>query len=304
VARGFSPFRRSRQLPRPAIFIVAQQVRYFKLASGHRSHKENPHHGAVSSRCPYGARPDSRSRCQRAKRKLQYGHLRRRGLSAAHLKTPGRVASGNRAIGAGMFVRALAGLLVILMAGCAGPVAIAPQPSPSTASRDSPKASPSLPSGYPPSDCLHTPEAGFLKVWSNAQVRPRLGCALAPSEYASGSEVYFCDGTHSLWLSEQGVFVVLPIWPHLWTLVEDHSGVPADEPLMPVPESSPEPCFVPSGRHGWVADSLAGERNTDLLARTEETTFDGATQYFEGGWLLWNGDVCFVLFADHTWTMF
>jgi len=225
-------------------------------------------------------------------------------LRAAHLKTPSRLALGTRLVGARRFVCTLAGLLAILMMACRAPDPCAPQPSPKVASRESPAASPDLQSGLPPSDCLHTAEAGFLEVWSNEHIWPRLGCAIASAEAASGTEVYFCDGTHSLWLSEQRVFVVLPSWPHLWTLMEDESGVPGDEPLMPVPEPRPEPCFVPSGRHGWLADALARERSADLLARTEETAFDGATQYFEGGWLLWNGDVCFALFADHTWTMF
>jgi len=41
-----------------------------------------------------------------------------------------------------------------------------------------------------------------------------------------------------------------------------------------------------------------------LWARTSETAFSGAIQQFEEGWLFWDGNVCFVLFSDGTWTMF
>jgi hypothetical protein len=225
-------------------------------------------------------------------------------LGRSNLKARNRAAVGKSATRAAILGSALSGLVVVLLAGCAGPSQIAPLPTPSIASAERQAESEGLPSGVTPSDCPHRPEAGFLDVWSNEQVWSSLGCALGPSQPASGTEVYFCDGAYSLWLSEERVFLVLPSWPHLWTLIEDESGVPGDEPLMSVPELRPEPCFVPSGRHAWLADSLDHERHTDLLARTEEITFDGALQYFEGGWLLWNGDVCFVLFADHTWTMF
>jgi hypothetical protein len=63
-----------------------------------------------------------------------------------------------------------------------------------------------------------------------------------------------------------------------------------------------EPCFEASGRHGWLANLLAEECRG--LSRSNETLFSGAMEQFEGGWLLWNGNVCFVLFADGTWTMF
>lgn len=66
----------------------------------------------------------------------------------------------------------------------------------------------------------------------------------------------------------------------------------------------PEPCFEASGRHGWLANEPPWAAECRGLSRSSETLFNGAMEQFEGGWLLWNGNVCFVLFADGTWTMF
>jgi len=65
-----------------------------------------------------------------------------------------------------------------------------------------------------------------------------------------------------------------------------------------------EPCFQASGRHGWLANLPPWAERCRGLSATNETIFSGAMEQFEGGWLLWNGNVCFVLFADGTWTMF
>gem|GEM_PF-3324459 len=65
-----------------------------------------------------------------------------------------------------------------------------------------------------------------------------------------------------------------------------------------------EPCFRASGRHGWLANLPPWAEKCHGLSRTNETLFSGAMKQFERGWLLWNGNVCFVLFADGTWTMF
>jgi hypothetical protein len=65
-----------------------------------------------------------------------------------------------------------------------------------------------------------------------------------------------------------------------------------------------EPCFRASGRHGWLANLPALAERCRGLSRTNEIIFSGAMEQFEGGWLLWNGNVCLVLFADGTWTMF
>ena len=84
----------------------------------------------------------------------------------------------------------------------------------------------------------------------------------------------------------------------------DDSNLPDDEPLMEGKASPPGPCFPASGRHGWLAQLLNPEEMDGPQARTSETPFSGVLQSFEGGWLLWNGNVCFVLFDDGSWTMF
>jgi len=148
------------------------------------------------------------------------------------------------------------------------------------------------------------PLGGFNDVWRNGQVYPRLGCAVASAETAIGTEAYLCDGTHTLWLSEKRLFVVIPVWPHPWRFIDDESDLPRDVSLMEEPVPRPQPCFPVSGRHGWLVHLLNPDSANELWARTSETAFEGAIQQFEGGWLFWNGNVCFVLFEDGTWTIF
>jgi len=111
---------------------------------------------------------------------------------------------------------------------------------------------------------------------------------------------------------------VPPLTPFIATQVPSPSPTqpsatpPADVPtllptvvLMTQQSWSPsEPCFQASGRHGWLANLPAWAERCRGLSRTNETIFSGAMEQFQGGWLLWNGNVCFVLFADGTWTMF
>lgn len=148
------------------------------------------------------------------------------------------------------------------------------------------------------------PVGGFNDVWRDEQVYPRLGCAEAPAESATGTEAYLCDGTHTLWLREKQLLAVIPVWSQPWRFVPDESNLPDDEPLMEGEAHRPEPCFPASGRHGWLAQLLGAEDMDGPQARTSETPFSGVLQSFEGGWLLWNGNVCFVLFDDGSWTMF
>ena len=166
-----------------------------------------------------------------------------------------------------------------------------------------PSPHPTYPSLVPPSNCPHMPLGGFYDVWRNEQVWPGLGCAVAPAEAATGTEAYLCDATHSLWLREKRLFVVVKSSDLRWTFVPDESGLAPDASLMVEPAPRPQPCFPATGRHDWLARQLS-EAEGGGWSRTSETTFDGAIQQFEGGWLLWNGNVCFVLFADGTWTMF
>jgi hypothetical protein len=157
-------------------------------------------------------------------------------------------------------------------------------------------------SGPPPADCPHVPLGGFNDVWRDVQVYPRLGCATGPAEPVSGTEAYLCC-MHSIWVREQGLFVALA-GQMQWTFIEDASGLPPDAALMVAPVPRSQPCFSATGRHGWLARLPAWAERCRGEAWTDETAFEGAMQAFEGGWLLWNGDVCFVLFADGTWTMF
>lgn len=154
-----------------------------------------------------------------------------------------------------------------------------------------------------PSNCPHMPLGGFYDVWRNEQVWPRLGCAVTPAEAVTGTEAYLCSA-HSLWLREKRLFIIVRDSGLSWTLVPDESSLPPDAPLMVEPIPRTGPCFPATGRHGWLARATAGAEKRDGWSRTSETIFEGAIQQFEGGWLLWNGNVCFVLFADSTWTMF
>lgn len=166
-----------------------------------------------------------------------------------------------------------------------------------------PLSSPTILPGTPPSDCPHMPLGGFNDVWRNEQVYPRLGCAVAPAEVVTGTEAYLCC-MHSIWLREKRLFVTVQDFRSQWTFVPDESDVPLDASLMVGPVPRPQPCFPATGRHGWLARLPSEAEQCRGLSRTSETTFSGAMQQFEGGWLLWNGNVCFVLFADGTWTMF
>jgi hypothetical protein len=193
------------------------------------------------------------------------------------------------------------GVLAAITTGC---MSSSPPPQPLSTPIPPGASSTPGPPETPPSNCPHLPLGGFADVWRDEQVYPRLGCAVMPAEVAAGTELYLCDGTHTLWLSEKRLFVVIPVWPHPWRFVPDESGLPEDLPLMQEPVPRPQPCFPITGRHEWLVRVLNPESGSELWARTGETAFSGAIQQFEGGWLFWNGDVCFVLFEDGTWTMF
>ena len=196
----------------------------------------------------------------------------------------------------------LAPVLVAVLTGCvpagAPPSERARAPTASTGRGTEPPPPGTSPAG-PPSDCPHVPLGGFGEVWHDGQVWPCLGCAVAAAEPISGTEAYLCSGTHAIWLRERRLFVAIRDSGRRWEFVADESGLPADAPLMVAPTPPSPPCFEATGRHGWLARREGGD-----LSRSGETEFSGAMQAFEGGWLLWNGNVCFVLFSDGTWTMF
>jgi hypothetical protein len=159
------------------------------------------------------------------------------------------------------------------------------------------------PPGPPPTDCPHMPLGGFGDVWRDVQVYPRLGCATEPAEPISGTEAYLCC-MHSIWVREESLFVAIADHQMQWSFVKDASGLPVDAAPMVAPVPRSEPCFPATGRHGWLARLPAWAERCQGKAWSNETAFSGAMQAFEGGWLLWNGNVCFVLFADGTWIMF
>jgi hypothetical protein len=148
------------------------------------------------------------------------------------------------------------------------------------------------------------PLGGFFDVWHNEQVWPHLGCAVEPAEPVAGTEAYLCDGTHSLWVRDKRQFVAMPVGSRAWAFVPDESTLPPDTPLMVEPVPRPQPCFPATGRHAWLAQRLDPAAAHEPWARTSETAFRGTIQQFEGGWLLWNGNVCFVLISDGRRTIF
>ena len=204
-----------------------------------------------------------------------------------------------RAVG---FVLVCMLVLAASMVGCQPAAPLPSAPSEETWSVDV-LPTPTSTTAPPPIDCPHMPLGGFGDVWRDAQVYPRLGCAIEPAEPIGGTEAYLCC-THSIWVREKGLFVAIADHPMQWSFVEDASGLPADEALMVAPVPRSEPCFPATGRHGWLARSPGWAERCEGKAWSDETSFEGAMQAFEGGWLLWNGNVCFVLYADGTWTMF
>jgi hypothetical protein len=178
-----------------------------------------------------------------------------------------------------------------------------PSPAPPEATRTVDVLPTPTPPDPPPTDCPHMPLGGFNDVWRDTQVYPRLGCATDPAEPISGTEAYLCC-MHSIWVRESGLFVAIADHRMRWTFVGDESGLPPDAALMVAPVPRLQPCFPATGRHGWLARSPAWAEVCQGAAWSDETAFSGAMQAFEGGWLLWNGNVCFVLFSDGTWTMF
>ena len=155
----------------------------------------------------------------------------------------------------------------------------------------------------PPPNCPHLPLGGFAEVWRDERVWPRLGCALAPADPITGTEACLCC-VHSLWLREKNFFVAVQDSGLRWSFVPDGSSLPPDAPLMMEPALRGEACFAATGRHGWLASSPMWAQRCNGLSQTGEKEFAGSVQQFEGGWLLWNGEVCFVLYSDGNWTMF
>jgi len=224
-----------------------------------------------------------------------------------HTLSPAEIQPGEGSYRMPLLVIGLMMVLVVSLATCIpfnSPLPERPWTSPVPTETPTPSPHPTQSSLGPPSNCPHMPLGGFYDVWRNEHVWPRLGCAVAPAEAVTGTEAYLCGAAHSLWLREKRLFIVVRSFPGPWAFVSDESGLSPDAPLMLEPVPRTQPCFPATGRHGWLAHTIAGTEQHGEWSRTSETTFNGAIQQFEDGWLLWNGNVCFVLFADGRWTMF
>ena len=203
------------------------------------------------------------------------------------------------------FTPGLIFVLASILTGCGSLSPVPPElPSEPSALIETPLPAPDstlLPATLP-SNCPHMPLGGFDEVWRNVQVWPRLGCAVAPAEIITGTEAYLAC-IHAIWLRDQRLFVALEYGPR-WSFVPDGSNVPLDEPLMVEPVPRAHPMFPATGRHGWLANSAWYADRCRGSSSTAETEFSGQMQQFEHGWLLWNGNVCFVLFDDQTYIFF
>ena len=192
------------------------------------------------------------------------------------------------------------------------PVPTRTSPPPLPASAASPTATFGLP--LPEPTCDATPMWGLGDVWSNEDVRTRLGCPTAEQVGVQGKEMYFQNG-HVLWRPDVGLIYVLfkPLQPDGWGAFVDTFQPSDPDAATPTPAADVQVDVQLTGLfgklwrdHPWLQDRL-GElvyQNVDGVD-TFVTSFDGAAQDFEGGTLFWNGDVCFVLRTDDmSWTMY
>lgn len=192
------------------------------------------------------------------------------------------------------------------------PVPTRTSPPPLPASAASPTATFGLP--LPEPTCDATPMWGLGDVWSNEDVRTRLGCPTAEQVGVQGKEMYFQNG-HVLWRPDVGLIYVLfkPLQADGWGAFVDTFQPSDPDAAAATPAANTQVDVQLTGLfgklwrdHPWLQDRL-GElvyQNVDGVD-TFVTPFGGAAQDFEGGTLFWNGDVCFVLRADDmSWTMY
>ena len=78
---------------------------------------------------------------------------------------------------------------------------------------------------------------------------------------------------------------------------------PAATPPLPAREDWPRGLFPATGRHAWLARMLGRDENGVVWAQWAEVDLQGVWQPFAGGWLFWNGQLCWVLFADGTFRL-
>jgi len=122
-----------------------------------------------------------------------------------------------------------------------------------------------------------------------------------------------------LWRPDIGLIYVIftPLQPDGWGAFVDtlQPSDPQIDPAIvaPTPIAGMQVCVQPTGRFGklwrelsWLRDKLGWAVNQYIDGhQTSVIRFSGVVQDFEGGALLWNGDVCFVLRTDDmSWTMY
>ncbi|NLS77022.1 MAG: hypothetical protein GXY76_07165 [Chloroflexi bacterium] len=179
-----------------------------------------------------------------------------------------------------------------------------------------PPATATVPSPTPL--CQITPQWGIGDVWSQPEVRERVGCPVGSQQGITGEEIYF-QGGHMLWRPDNGLIYVLtaPYMQDGWGAFPD-TYQPSDlwtDPALatPTPRIGAPKVYQPTGRFGklwrqnpWMQTRLNwailmhGETEDDLIH-----TFAGVVQDCERGLLFWNGNVCFVLYTDDmSWTIY
>jgi len=170
----------------------------------------------------------------------------------------------------------------------------------------------------PEPTCKSAPKWGLGDVWQNEGVRARLGCPVSEQEAVPGEEVHFEHGMMLARPEARLIYVLLERREALgWGAYVDTFGQ-ADADSMPelVPPGTREgqlPLLQPTGRCGklwrensWLREHLGWALGLYPDSQTEVVApFAGAVQDFEGGVLLWNGNVCFVLrIDDMSWDMY
>jgi len=192
------------------------------------------------------------------------------------------------------------------------PVPTRTSPPPLPASAASPTPTFGLP--LPEPTCDTTPMWGLGDVWSNEDVRTRLGCPTGEQVGVQGEEMYFQNG-HVLWRSDLGLIYVLfkPLQPNGWGAFVDTFQPSDPDSAAPTPAADAQVDIQFTNRfgrlwrdHPWLQERLGGSINQSVDGEDAFITpFGGAAQDFEGGTLLWNEDVCFVLRTDDmSWTMY
>jgi hypothetical protein len=220
----------------------------------------------------------------------------------------------------------------------AGPNSSEPAPTPTLASvlltpvatltllptLDPAQATPTPTFGLPLPEptCEATPMWGLGDVWSNEQVRTRLGCLLDEQIGIQGEELYFQSG-HMVYRPDLGLIYVLFNGyqeSEGWGAFVDtfQPSDPDTDPLVVEPTPMPGPggkiYSQPAGRFGklwrensWLRDKLGWARVTyDGQGQAlSKIPFNGVVQDFQRGVLLWSGDVCFVLRTDDmSWLLY